>query len=129
MVTCHFRQKSNISINTTTSYMYLCIISTATNFEMDENVTFKMYIIIYVCIVCISVKIILFTFKLWKLEALRNVDVVLETNLTSQLKYSMVNRNLLLTPANTNICITFVQRRPNVFDAGPTLYKCYTSVL
>ena len=27
-----------------------------------------------------------------------------------------------------NICLTFVQRRPNVFDAGPTLYKCYTNV-
>ena len=28
-----------------------------------------------------------------------------------------------------NVCITFVQRRPNVFDVGPTLYKCYTNVL
>ena len=28
-----------------------------------------------------------------------------------------------------NICITFVQRRPNVFDVGPTLYKCYTDAL
>ena len=28
-----------------------------------------------------------------------------------------------------NICITFIQRRPNVFDVGPTLYKCYTNVL
>ena len=28
-----------------------------------------------------------------------------------------------------SICITFVQRRPNVFDVGPTLYKCYTNVL
>ena len=28
-----------------------------------------------------------------------------------------------------NICITFVQRRPNVFDVGPTLYNCYTNVL
>ena len=28
-----------------------------------------------------------------------------------------------------NICITFVQRRPNVFDVGPTLYKYYTNVL
>ena len=26
-------------------------------------------------------------------------------------------------------CITFVQRRPNVFDVGPALYKCYTNVL
>ena len=25
-----------------------------------------------------------------------------------------------------NSCITFIQRRPNVFDVGPTLYKCYT---
>ena len=24
-----------------------------------------------------------------------------------------------------NICIAFVQRRPNVFDVGPTLYKCF----
>ena len=24
--------------------------------------------------------------------------------------------------------ITFIQRRPNVFDVGPTLYKCYTNV-
>ena len=26
-------------------------------------------------------------------------------------------------------CITFVQRQPNVFDVGPTLYKCYTNIL
>ena len=31
--------------------------------------------------------------------------------------------------ATLNICIIFVQRRPNVFDVGPTLYKCYTNVL
>ena len=28
-----------------------------------------------------------------------------------------------------NIWVTLVQRRPNVFDAGPTLYKHYTKVL
>ena len=28
-----------------------------------------------------------------------------------------------------NMCITFVQRRPNVFAVGPTLYKCYTNAL
>ena len=28
-----------------------------------------------------------------------------------------------------NICITFTQRWPNVFDVGPTLYKCHTIVL
>ena len=30
---------------------------------------------------------------------------------------------------NTNICITFAQRRPNVFDVGPTLCKFYTNCL
>ena len=25
-------------------------------------------------------------------------------------------------------CMTFIQHRPNVFDVGPTLYKCYTNV-
>ena len=33
------------------------------------------------------------------------------------------------TQQTHNICITFLQRRPNVFDVGPTLYKCYTNVL
>ena len=33
------------------------------------------------------------------------------------------------TQKTQNICITFVQRRPNVFDAGPTLYKCYKNIL
>ena len=28
-----------------------------------------------------------------------------------------------------NICLTFVQCRPSVYDVGPTLYKCYTNVL
>ena len=28
-----------------------------------------------------------------------------------------------------NICITFVLSRPNVFDIGQTLYKCYTIVV
>ena len=32
------------------------------------------------------------------------------------------------TQQTQNICKTFIQRRPNVFDVGPTLYKCYTNV-
>ena len=34
-----------------------------------------------------------------------------------------------VTQLTQNICITFIQHRPNVFDFGPTLYKCYTNVL
>ena len=35
-----------------------------------------------------------------------------------------------MAPQQTqNICITFIQCRPNVFDVGPTLYKCHTSIL
>ena len=28
-----------------------------------------------------------------------------------------------------NIRITFIRRRPNGFDLGPTMYKCFTNVL
>ena len=28
-----------------------------------------------------------------------------------------------------SICILFMQRRLNVFDVGPAVYKCYTNVL
>ena len=34
-----------------------------------------------------------------------------------------------VTQQTQNICITFIQRRPNVFEVGPTLYNCYTNVL
>ena len=27
------------------------------------------------------------------------------------------------------ICKTLIQRRPSVFDVGPTLYQCYANVL
>ena len=37
--------------------------------------------------------------------------------------------NQYQTQQTQNICITVVQRWPNVFDFGPTLYKCYTNVL
>ena len=47
--------------------------------------------------------------------------------------YNTASKNcmtrLLPSQLTQNICITFVQRRPNVFDVGPTLYKCYTKVL
>ena len=33
------------------------------------------------------------------------------------------------TQQTENICITFIQCWTNVEDVGPTLYKCYTSVL
>ena len=33
------------------------------------------------------------------------------------------------TAQQTQFCITFIQRQPNVFDVGPTLYKYYTNVL
>ena len=34
--------------------------------------------------------------------------------------------NVMQTQKTQNICIAFVQCRPNVFDAGPPFYKCYT---
>ena len=40
-------------------------------------------------------------------------------------------RRVLTYPSKHNICrpITVVQCRPNVFDVGPTLYKCFTDGL
>ena len=37
----------------------------------------------------------------------------------------ITDKNLVTTQQTKNICITFVQCRPN----APTLYKCYTNVL
>ena len=49
-------------------------------------------------------------------------------------KQVICNRNVLrkkeaTTRQTKNICLTFVQRRHNVFDVGQILYKCYTKVL
>ena len=38
-------------------------------------------------------------------------------------------QGLVLSLFYSAICIQFVQRRPNVFAVGPTLYKCYVSCL
>ena len=35
----------------------------------------------------------------------------------------------MVTQQTQNICKTFIQCRPNVFNVGPALYKCYTNVL
>ena len=42
---------------------------------------------------------------------------------------STVTIILILTQQTQNICITFVQRRPKVFDVEPTLYKCYAKIV
>ena len=42
---------------------------------------------------------------------------------------SSVLLNCQFSQQTQNICITFVERWPNVFDVGPTLYKCYTNVM
>ena len=36
---------------------------------------------------------------------------------------------MIVAQQTQNFFITFVQRRPNAFDSGPTLYKCYKNVL
>ena len=37
--------------------------------------------------------------------------------------------NIIPNQQAQNLSIAFVQRRPNVFDVGPALYKCYTNIL
>ena len=53
--------------------------------------------------------------KIMTCDSENSVDDILRTNVET-------------TQQTQNICITFIQRRPNVFDVGPTLYKCYTNV-
>ena len=45
------------------------------------------------------------------------------------LLYSVYTIHWRGTQHTQNICITCMQRRPNVFDVGPTLYKCYINIL
>ena len=40
-----------------------------------------------------------------------------------------LREKLIPSQQTQNLYITFIQCRPNVFDVGPTLYKCYTIVL
>ena len=40
-----------------------------------------------------------------------------------------IGSRIYFSQQTQNICMTFVQRRSNVFDVSPTLYKCYTKVL
>ena len=51
---------------------------------------------------------------------------------TLRLQNSVIKEHILsslTTQQKQNICITFIQRRPNVFDVWPALYKCYANVL
>ena len=43
--------------------------------------------------------------------------------------FPMVHLSVMNSQQTQTICITFIQWRPNVFDVGPTLYKCYTNGL
>ena len=71
------------------------------------------YLILRVCNVTIHFEAVTLKPNRWQLRA-RNIRT---TNWTE-----MVAQNA------QKFCITFIQRRPNVFDVGPTLYKCYTNV-
>ena len=51
-------------------------------------------------------------------------------NIESPLGQCLVFAGIDMVSQQTqNMCITFVQRRPNVKDVGPTLFKCYTNAL
>ena len=52
-------------------------------------------------------------------------------NQSKRIKLTSVGSNYYSSTAQQtqNICIKFVQHRPNIFDVGPTLYKCYANVL
>ena len=41
----------------------------------------------------------------------------------------MLCKYFVFAGTSASFCITSVQLRPNVFDVGPTFYKCYTNFL
>ena len=53
-----------------------------------------------------------------------------ELVMTAKVAYSFIYmyKVTCIAQQTQNICITFVQHRPNVFDVGPTLYKCHANV-
>ena len=86
------------------------------------------------------------TLDLYRLEGFKNGSFKLLKGVWSILKYTsargfssdelecilLICRQCLLdfeAQKTQTICIKFVQSRPNVLDAGPTLYNCYTNVL
>ena len=58
-----------------------------------------------------------------------------DVSISASISYSLINKmtfnvtKLNISQRIQNICITFIQRRPNVFDVRPKLYNCYTNVL
>ena len=72
-----------------------------------------------------------------KAEEVRYLILFIFINMKFIFNFSAILTNSLIRPSLSvnmtqqaqNICIIFIQRRPNVFDVGPTLYKCYTDVL
>ena len=59
------------------------------------------------------------------IQTTRHIDIRLLYQLpkTCTCHPQTVRKTLFATQHTQNICITFIQRRPNVFDIGPKLYK------
>ena len=55
-------------------------------------------------------------------------EISLESNIyrSSNERVSPCSANTRISQQTQNIGITFMQRRLNVVDVGPTLYKCHT---
>ena len=70
-----------------------------------------------------------------------NIDLLIsqfgpgfKVNHLSSTAWHILNNNWLkiivwLSRQTQNMCITLIQRRPNVLDVGTALYKCYANVL
>ena len=58
----------------------------------------------------------------------RDTYILFYVSMTFQQEQYFCERSFIrqAIPVNTKKRITFAQRRPNVFDVGPIVYKCYT---
>ena len=73
-------------------------------------------------------------FKLWVAVARHNfkwvkIYMIINYNIASDSGKKVKVRCIKSSQQTQNICITCVQRRPSVFDVGPTLHKFYTNSL
>ena len=60
----------------------------------------------------------------WLTKQMSNTGIAIKVQIYSFIRYICSS-----TQQKQNFCITYVQRRPNVSDVGPALYKFYTNVL
>ena len=67
------------------------------------------------------------SFTIYRKDKIKHSDGLVMSGVyrISEMKGCICHFTKWQTRQTQNICITFLKRRTNVFDFGPTLYKCF----